>query len=158
MKHKKQFLLWLAVLAWMGLIFYFSAQTATASSGQSGRLIRLFLRWLDSSMSDAAMEARVELLQHAVRKLAHMSIYAVLGMLCMSALLSHRMRDVLRPPLALGISALYAISDEFHQTFIPGRSGEVRDVLIDSSGALIGILLIWLLAVIIKRTKTKPRI
>ena len=49
----------------------------------------------------------------------------------------------------------YAITDEFHQYFIPGRSAEIRDVLIDSSGALTGILFVIIVLAIIKIIKKK---
>lgn len=160
MKRKTQILLWIPVLAWMGLIFYFSAQDAATSSGQSGNLIRLFLGWLDptfETLSQTMQDARVELLQHAVRKLAHMSIYLVLGALCMIALCSHRLRDRLRVAFAWGISACYAVSDEVHQTLIPGRSGELRDVLLDTCGAAVGIALVFFVWYLLKRKKKLGR-
>ena len=57
--------------------------------------------------------------------------------------------------LAVLISACYAATDEFHQLFVPGRSGEVRDVLVDTAGAVIGILFLSLLRFIIIRKKKK---
>ncbi len=160
MKRKKQILFWIPVLAWMGLIFYFSAQDAATSSGQSGNLIRLILGWLDptfETLSQTIQDARVELLQHAIRKLAHMSIYSVLGALCMIALCTHCLRDRMRVAFALGISACYAVSDEIHQTLIPGRSGELRDVLIDTSGAALGVAFVFLIWYLLKRKKTLGR-
>ena len=47
--------------------------------------------------------------------------------------------------------SLYAISDELHQYFVPGRSGEIKDVLLDSSGVITGVFLVWLLFKIIKK-------
>lgn len=45
--------------------------------------------------------------------------------------------------MAWGLSVLYALSDEYHQTFVPGRNGTFVDLLIDASGALVGLLLFW---------------
>lgn len=158
MRISKRFLLWSAVLIWMGLIFFFSSKTAPESSGQSGTLIRMILTWVDSSfetLASAEQELRIEALQHIVRKLAHMSIYAVLGMLCVSALYTHRLQNWVRPSLASLICMSYAISDEWHQTMVPGRSGELRDVLIDSLGALLGVLLVFIIYTLIQQKKQK---
>jgi VanZ family protein len=67
-----------------------------------------------------------------LRKLAHAAEYAVLG-----ALLVRAMR---RPLPAFAVAVLYAISDEVHQTFVPGREGAVLDVLVDAAGAAAGVL------------------
>ncbi len=148
MRNLKRVLLWTAVFVWMALIFFFSAQTAPESSGQSGTLIRTILSWIDSSfetLTIAEQELRIEELQHIVRKLAHMSIYGVLGMLCMGALCTHRLGKWKRPLCAFAISAVYAMSDEWHQTMVAGRSGEIRDVCIDSLGALLGVLFVFVI-------------
>jgi VanZ family protein len=77
----------------------------------------------------------------ALRKLAHVTEYAVLTALCWRAL---RALDVSRPlVVAVGIALLYAASDEFHQTFVDGRSGTPVDVLIDSVGMAIAALVIY---------------
>lgn len=67
-----------------------------------------------------------------LRKLAHLAEYAVLGaLLC---------RAVRRPGLAVALAALYAVTDEIHQTFVEGRHGAPLDVAIDTTGALLGVL------------------
>ena len=68
-----------------------------------------------------------------LRKLAHLAEYAILGALLY--------RAVRRPGLAIALAALYAVSDEIHQTFVDGRVGAPLDVGIDTLGALAGILL-----------------
>ena len=158
MRNRKRFLLWSAVLVWMGVIFFFSSQTAPESSGQSGILIRTILSWFDSSfetLTSVQQELRIEEWQHIVRKLAHMTIYAILGMLCMGALYTHRLQTGHRPSIALAISVLYAVSDEWHQTMVPGRSGELRDVCIDSFGALLGVLFVFVIYTLIHHKKQK---
>ena len=67
-----------------------------------------------------------------LRKLAHLAEYAILG-----ALLARALR---RPALALALAALYAVSDEVHQTFVDGRVGAPLDVGIDTLGAFVGVL------------------
>ena len=84
-----------------------------------------------------------EVLTPIVRKTAHFSIYAMLGIWTIKVIIS------------LLFCMLYAITDEFHQTLVSGRSGEIRDVLIDSLGALTGMMLILLISKIIQKNKTK---
>lgn len=72
-----------------------------------------------------------------LRKIAHVAEYAVLG-----ALLA---RATARANLAFALGTLYAISDEIHQSFVPGRAGSPLDVAIDAVGVTIGVAL-WQLA------------
>ncbi len=134
---------WLPVIIWMVLIF--SASGDSQSFGKSSRIIGPFLKWLLPNLSDEAVRTAVT----AVRKCAHLTEYAVLAFLVWRA----RRKPVWRhlQPWsrreafeALWAAMLYATTDEFHQTFIPSREGCVRDVLIDSSGAVIGLVLLWL--------------
>jgi VanZ family protein len=77
-----------------------------------------------------------------LRKLAHVTVYAVLTLLMHGALRQHMVRSTHTWLLALLIAMLYACSDEWHQTFVPGREGTVRDVVIDS----VGIIGAWALS------------
>lgn len=97
---------WLPVLLWAGVIFAFSS-VPSLSSGLGG--------W--------------DLL---LRKLAHLTEYAILGALLL--------RATRRPWVALGLTAVYAASDEVHQHFVEGRHGAPLDVAIDTVGAFAGIL------------------
>ena len=78
-------------------------------------------------------------IDHAVRKTAHFAEYAILGFLLTGAAsLGNGWKSFLQPGLT---GALYAASDEFHQLFVPGRSGQISDVLLDSAGVCFGVLL-----------------
>ena len=83
------------------------------------------------------------------RKLVHAAEYALLFLLWWRAL-----RTVMRPGRAvggaLGIAVAYAVSDEFHQTFVPGRNGSPVDVLIDAAGASLAAAVVW------RRTALRP--
>jgi len=68
-----------------------------------------------------------------LRKLAHAAEFAVLGVLFL--------RAVERPALAFLLASAYAVSDEIHQIFVPGRLGSPLDVLIDMAGVAVGIAL-----------------
>jgi VanZ family protein len=110
----KKSTLWLPPLVWMAVIFAFSAQP-NLNSG---------LGWID----------------HVGRKIIHAADYALLCFLWWRAL---RTKLDLRTALATawGIAVLYAISDEYHQTFVTGRHGSWVDVAIDSMGAALFVVL-----------------
>ena len=77
----------------------------------------------------------------------------------MMALMStYNAKTIIRVSISFGIGVIYAISDEIHQYFIPGRSGRVFDVIIDSFGVLTGICIIMIILYIITRIKKKIRI
>ena len=82
-----------------------------------------------------------------IRKLGHFSEYMTLGFFSFSYLSNlfienNNIKDFKKTGiLSFLFSIIYASSDEFHQTFVPGRDGNIVDVLIDSSGSLVGILL-----------------
>ena len=128
---------WLVVLIWMGLIFFLSSQQA-ADSNQLSTGISKFIMGLISGILPG-LSPQVQWLNHIVRKNAHFIAYLILGLLQVNALYLNGKRGGKAFILALLISFLYAASDEFHQTFVPGRSGELRDVMIDTAGALTGI-------------------
>jgi VanZ family protein len=124
----------------MALIF--SASTGLGRPENTSRFVRPFLLWLNPNMS----EETIEKVHYAVRKIAHFTEYAILGLLLWVPIHFDplwerwRSREFL---LALLLAALYAASDEFHQKFVPGREAAVRDVMIDTCGAGTGLAVIW---------------
>ena len=127
---------WLAVGFWMGLIFYLSHQPATESSELSQGFTAMIIRFLAFIIP---VTIDLDHIHFLIRKGAHFFAYFVLGFLIMTALGSRLSSVAKRVLIAFAICLLYAISDEVHQLFIPGRSGEIRDVIIDSAGAIVGI-------------------
>lgn len=124
----------------MVVIFYLSNQPAVQSDGLSSGIAEAMFKGIGSMFPGLDLDG----LNHLVRKGAHFASYLMLGVLSMNALGMSGVRGLFRASVALAICVLYAASDEFHQLFVPGRSGEIRDVLIDSSGAALGISLCWL--------------
>lgn len=120
-------------------IFYLSSRQADESNDQSETII-VFLRIMtEEEIIDNPAKARV--VSFVVRKLAHFSIYALLGVF---VYLSTREFEVINHTfiVALLITMLLAGIDEVHQYFVPGRSMELRDVIIDTTGAFVGIIVI----------------
>ena len=127
----------------MAMIFCFSMENSSESSDRSSGFTEMIVRFLNSdyeSMSTAGQREVFKRTEHIVRKLAHFSIYMVLGFLC-SFYAGRRKLLTFRSLAVLTACFFYACSDEIHQYFVPGRSCQMKDVLIDTSGAFTGILL-----------------
>lgn len=139
------------LIAVMCTVFVFSSQDGDRSGGISEKVARaicrvIFFRY-DEMSGDEQMFV-VRQLNYFVRKLAHFSVYMLMGMLSYSALLIADIQKIAQKwAVSLGICALYAAFDEIHQYFIPGRSMRFTDVLIDCSGALIGIAIVKLICI-----------
>ena len=123
---------YLFVVAWMVVIFRFSTEAGDAWGGRSD----IIVNWLQG----IGVPGSRETLGFLVRKGAHMTEYAVLALLSFYALRAHIERGGALL-WSFGIAVLYAISDEIHQLFVPGRTGSPRDVIIDALGAAIGLAL-----------------
>ncbi|HVT74418.1 MAG TPA: VanZ family protein [Lacunisphaera sp.] len=127
---------WWPVVAWMAFIFAMSTDFGTAE--HTSRWIEPILRWLLPHATDETI-ARGHFL---VRKLGHLSEYAVLALLVRRALAitlgsaGHALRVAL---IALAICAVYAATDEFHQSFVPSRTPSLVDVAIDTTGAALAL-------------------
>jgi VanZ family protein len=126
----------------MSLIFLGSSDSS--SYRHSTGLVEPLLHWLFPHMT----QDHIETIHHAIRKCAHLTEYAVLGMLLWRAIRKPRPNDP-RPwswreaLIAILIVFLYASTDEIHQIFVPTRTALVSDVFIDTSGAILGMLLLW---------------
>ena len=139
--------LWVLLIGWMALIFFFSSQDAASSSAASGTTIRTVAAAVSPSyrkMPPPKQDQVVLMYQNLARKSAHVLLYMVLGILSAAALSRHIRKTLPLIILAELVSVIYACSDELHQHFSAGRSPQITDVLIDSAGALCGVLLLVL--------------
>ena len=159
MKLKRIIFLILIILI-CGIIFYFSNQIADASSQESGRIVKFIAEIIPSikNMNEVEKLALMSnVLQPIVRKIAHFSIYTLLGICTMNYMSTFKRNTYQRAIFSLNFGILYAISDEIHQLFVLGRSCEFRDMCIDSlgvlSGIFIAILIIKFAKIIINKIK-----
>ena len=133
-KKLQKFLAWLALLVWMGVIFYFSHQSGDTSMQLSDGILdsfkSLFQNFLD-----------YHTLSYIVRKIAHFTEYFILGLLIYHLVKQYRVISKTEIIWMILFCVIYAMSDEFHQVFIGGRSPKVFDVIIDSLGSSLSILL-----------------
>jgi VanZ family protein len=123
---------WLPPLAWAAMILAASSDVFSAS--HTGGWIEIVIAWLGRSLSPAALD----LLNQILRKLGHFTAYGILSALSFRALRGERPRW--NPRWAIGaivLTALVASVDEFHQSFIPSRTGTWHDVVLDTSAAIL---------------------
>lgn len=145
----KSVLLWFFVLVWMGNILTFSSQPAEISEKKSGYIVEFIQHTLEKlGFVSTFQTPNQNLLDHYVRKTAHMFNYFVLIVLLLFAWKSLGVRKIYFFPWGIfpwGMATLFAGFDEFYQTFIPGRSGMFRDVLFDQVGVLSGLCVFYII-------------
>ena len=124
---------YILLLVWMAVIFLLSSEGHDISSGRSDTVVY--------ALQSAGITWQEDLLTFLVRKSAHITAYFILGVLTYNVIRLHRLSTRWHIAISIAVVVLYAISDELHQLFVPGRSGEVRDVIIDSTAGICGILI-----------------
>ena len=133
---KKRIIFGFLCMVWMIVIFNFSGSQGEESAGLSDRIVAMLHQMIPIiPINDTSI--------WIVRKLAHFSEYAILGILyvCFFKTFHFRLRSVMMASMLLVF--IYACTDEFHQLFVAGRSGQFKDVLIDTAGGTTGILLLY---------------
>src|SRR5699024_1041715 len=140
----------LPMIVWMAVIFYLSAQPAEQSSELSTGIMHILLKFIEH-----IVVIDEGFFHHIVRKGAHLSAYFILGILTMFAL-EHKINcNRVQIGVSFLIGVFYAASDEVHQLFVPGRSGEIGDVGIDAMGVLLGVLIYALLQLLFHKISSK---
>ncbi len=135
-------------VVWMLVIFGFSSNNADDSTEQSNVVTEIVLRifkWDFDELSEAEQQSLISQYDGLVRKLAHFTAYAVLAFLWYLTVylfpLSYFAGRYKPICISFPLCVVFAVSDEYHQSFVDGRAGRFSDVLIDSSGALFGTAL-----------------
>ena len=135
MKNKKIIISWILLALWMAFIFYMSSCNGNVSSDQSGTIAYVLHNILGINYSDKLI--------FIIRKCAHVSEFFILSILVINLVSKYNVKHIYF--ISFIVCVLYASSDEFHQLFVPGRSGLVTDVLIDLIGVVLGLLLVFLI-------------
>jgi VanZ family protein len=129
---------WLPLLVWLGVIFLGSIDLMSAE--HTSRFIVPFLRWLKPDISPEALAS----IHFIVRKCAHLGEYAVLALLLLRAanFMTNLKRSLAILYVSVWVACLFvATTDEFHQTFVASRGASATDIMIDSGGAILGLLI-----------------
>ncbi len=149
----------LTTLIWMIVIFRFSMDTGTSSHELSDMCVQIFNKavyhFTGKDLTISITPEHYALIELFFRKLAHMSIYFVLSINVMVVLFTFNIKMSLRMFISALFCFLYALSDEFHQMFVDGRGASFTDCLIDTSGALLGIIAALVLYCILYTIMTK---
>lgn len=143
------------------IIFIFSNQNGEKSGLTSRGFVRKIVEitGITNDLNEEEKEEVIENCQFIVRKLAHFSIYAILGINILGFVNTYKnFKFKSQIEITLFSGFLYAVSDEFHQMFSGGRTASPKDVCIDTLGVLFGIGIFLLIKKLIKMTYTKSYI
>lgn len=153
----KKIVLWILVIACMVTIFFFSSQEAKESSKVSANFIVSIIRFFN--VKEVFSETQIEEISIAfnsfVRIVAHFIIYGVLGFLIALLLGEYKVLGIKQLYYSLLWSTIYSCTDEIHQSFVPGRSAQISDIITDALGALSGAALAVIISLIIRNLKKK---
>jgi VanZ family protein len=130
---------YLPLVAWLALISY--ASSDSFSAGNTSRIIGPLVLWLFPNTSAETL-ATIHLI---TRKLAHFTEYAILAFLAARAFRTSRNPAISRHWFLISATLIvvYALIDEYHQSFVPSRTGTVYDSFIDIAGGLIALVFVW---------------
>lgn len=119
-------------------IFMFSSQDSVKSSNTSSIIVDRVVNTISNVNKKVKRDSLKDSVTFWVRKSAHFSIYALLGVWVMLFVNTFNMSTRNKIIICVLFGLIYAISDEFHQSFVSGRSMELRDVIIDTCGCFVG--------------------
>lgn len=153
MKHLFIFLLkplsFVPALLLMYMIFTFSSQTGTSSGNLSYKIsyniVTIGAKVMNKDISERGVDYYIERIHTPVRKLAHMTEYFCLAVAIAFPFYVYGLRGFPLLLVAGLICVAFAATDEFHQSFVPGRGPSVKDVMIDSVGAFFGIVAVQII-------------
>lgn len=140
---------WILVISWMFFLFTMSSKVREDSNDLSKGITQKIVKVIEKVYPD--FDVDVNRFNHIIRKNAHFFGYLLLGILASQVLRFSGVKGFKLFAFSLIFCVLYAISDEIHQYFVPGRGPQVRDVIIDGAGSTVGIGFNFLMAWIIKK-------
>lgn len=165
--NKKVFISAILVVAWMGVIFYFSSMESEKSQSKSVEIVKTVIEKFDEfaksspeTIEKHRSEKFLENINYYFRRSSHAFVYFVLSILMVNLLLQlHKYFLYQCNVISIIFCFLYACADEYHQTFVSGRTGRFFDTLVDSLGAILGCLVISLAyKLIMKHLKSSQKL
>lgn len=159
MRNTKRNIFLVVTVAIMLFIFIMSSQDSTVSSGSSKGVIEIIARIVVKDYDSRPIQYKTAIIdnyQFFIRKTAHFTIYLCLGVSSLGLFSTYKFKNSKTDKfLAFVLCVLYSVSDEIHQLFVPGRAGMISDVILDSTGALLGIVIMFTVSRIIISNKGK---
>lgn len=163
---KKTIISWILVVLWASIIFIMSGMDTNESNDKSKKVLNEIVEKTvettngmgitDKHPTQSKLNNVINKLNYPFRKMAHASEYLILSILLLIALKNSGIRDIKLFIIAVSVCFIYACTDEYHQTFVNGRTGQFIDVIIDTIGAIIGSLLYRL--IIVRKKKSENNI
>jgi len=154
-----KYISWLPAILMMVIIFSFSSKPAVTSAENSltiaNGILTTFEKISNVEIQEAIRIQRLNSIDFIVRKGAHCFEFAVLAASIAFCFWTWGKRGKLLLVMSIVFSAVYATTDELHQLFVPGRSGQIKDVCIDTTGAIIGTLIFYFIVTIYWNAKKK---
>ncbi len=149
--------LFILILTTFITIFRFSSQDGQTSSSLSKEVTENVTKRINKiqNLEETERKNVLSRIEKIIRKIAHFSLYTIVGILLMSLACTYEFTEFKRGGISFLIGLMYACLDELHQFFISERSAQITDVMIDSMGVLFGILLVMLIYKIYTSRKEK---
>lgn len=142
----KRIIKFILIVLWMLIIFIFSSDNSLESTKKSNSVITTVAEViLRRSLTPNEKETYIDKFVVITRKGAHFTVYLILGILLLNFIKEFKPINYKSIFIAISLAFLYASTDEFHQLFVPGRSGEVKDILIDTIGASTGCFIFYII-------------
>lgn len=151
LKHVIRDILIICIIVLCCKIFALSSQDGGVSAGTSRQFTEILLKTLGLECNDRT----IEIINPVIRKVAHFSVYMLLGFLTMCTCETFKWQRVYKFDFSTMFAFVFACSDELHQRLVPGRSGEFADVCLDTVGAMLGVLIVLAIALICVQIKKK---
>ncbi len=139
----KKTIRWTIVVLWLGLIYYLSSQPAVDSKELSSNTALWLMQWMELMFPQWNIQSSD--IHGPLRKMAHFILYFVLGLLFAWSMHMEKGNRNKKTLIAFAFCFFYALTDEFHQAFIPGRGAQWTDVMIDTIGSMLGVGLQWMI-------------
>ena len=142
------------------MIFLFSSQSADASSKTSESVTSKIVNMFDPSHKNKTEQEQAVVLENignAVRKLAHVLEFAFLGIWTALFCSTFSMKWIFVILIPTGACAVFSVLDEVHQIFVPGRSCQFADMVIDTVGAFIGTVVAYGIAILVEKGVEKGK-
>ena len=151
LNHVIRYILIICIIVLCCKIFALSSQDGGVSAGTSRQFTEILLKTLGLECNDRT----IEIINPVIRKVAHFSVYMLLGFLTMCTCETFKWQRVYKFDFSTMFAFVFACSDELHQRLVPGRSGEFADVCLDTVGAMLGVLIVLAIALICVQIKKK---
>lgn len=135
----KKYILLILIILWMIIIFAFSNRNALQSLSDSNFIVDMIIGFLEKIFDK---NININNIGYIVRKCAHFFEYFILGILVILYLNTFNIDAKKQLWISILLCIFYCLTDEFHQLFVPGRSGNLIDATIDTIGSIIGIFII----------------